>query len=303
MTRSGIEAGRWRAEARRMDRIALPIWLMQRGGVAHSATARAAGYSGRAMAEAVSTGSVYRVRRSWLVARDTEPRLVAAIAAGGRLSCVTAADRDGLWAPPPDGLIHIAVKPTASRVEGPSLMVHWGSGPAPVPPHSVADPLLDVLFHVARCQPRRFAFAIWESAVHLNRVDAAELQRIRWGNAAAQEIAETLSVLSDSGIETIFVRGIRALGVPVRQQVWIDGHPLDARIGERLLVQIDGFAHHSTPQDRRRDIRADARLALRGFTTLRFDWYQVLFDWAFVERTILTAVAQGLDRATARSRR
>jgi very-short-patch-repair endonuclease len=62
-------------------------------------------------------------------------------------------------------------------------------------------------------------------------------------------------------------------------------------------VQLDGFEHHSSAQDRRRDFRADTRLALRGYTTLRFDWYQVLFDWAFVERSLLLAVAQGLHLA------
>ncbi|WP_240606775.1 DUF559 domain-containing protein [Microbacterium sp. Gd 4-13] len=170
----------------------------------------------------------------------------------------------------------------------------------PVPPHCVEDPLIDVLFHVARCQSRRDAFAVWESAVRLGMVEPSELARVMWRSTAAADIAEHLSALSDSGLESIFVHGVRALGLAVRQQVWIDGHPLDAVIGERLLVQLDGFAHHSNAQDRRRDIRADARLALRGFTTLRFDWYQVMFDWAFVERTLLLAVAQGLHLAPPR---
>ncbi len=42
--------------------------------------------------------------------------------------------------------------------------------------------------------------------------------------------------------------------------------------------QIDGFEHRSKPSDRRRDMRADARLALRGYTVLRFDYQQVLLD-------------------------
>jgi very-short-patch-repair endonuclease len=128
-------------------------------------------------------------------------------------------------------------------------------------------------------------------------VEPAELTRVTRRSSAATDIAEHVSGLSDSGLESIFVHGVRALGLAVRQQVWIDGHPLDAVIGDRLLVQLDGFEHHSSAQDRRRDIRADTRLALRGYTTLRFDWYQVLFDWAFVERSLLLAVAQGLHLA------
>lgn len=102
--------------------------------------------------------------------------------------------------------------------------------------------------------------------------------------------------LSDSGVETAFAFLMRSSGVGLRQQVWVDGHPLDGLIGERLAIQLDGFAHHQGRQ-RRRDLRADARLALRGFTVLRFDYQQVLFDAAYVRETVLLAIAQGLHRA------
>lgn len=72
-------------------------------------------------------------------------------------------------------------------------------------------------------------------------------------------------------------------------------------IGERLRVQIDGFAHHSSARDRRRDVRADARLALRGYTILRFDVHQVMYDARYVEQTVLTAMAQGLHHPRSRS--
>jgi very-short-patch-repair endonuclease len=57
-----------------------------------------------------------------------------------------------------------------------------------------------------------------------------------------------------------------------------------------------GFAHHSSAADRRRDLEADARLALRGYTVLRFDYFQVFFQWDYVVETVLMAVAQGLHR-------
>ena len=69
-----------------------------------------------------------------------------------------------------------------------------------------------------------------------------------------------------------------------RQQVWLDGHPVDALIGERLVTQLRRRSSTIGAKDRRRDLHADARLALRGYTVLRFDYQQVLFDWPFVER-------------------
>ena len=63
------------------------------------------------------------------------------------------------------------------------------------------------------------------------------------------------------------------------------------------MVQLDGFAHHRGA-DRRRDLRADARLVLRGYTVLRFDFVQVLFHPDEVVATIALAMAQGLHLAS-----
>jgi very-short-patch-repair endonuclease len=45
------------------------------------------------------------------------------------------------------------------------------------------------------------------------------------------------------------------------------------------------------------NIRADARLVLLGYTVLRFDYQQIMFDWPHVESSIMGAVAQGLHLA------
>lgn len=154
-----------------------------------------------------------------------------------------------------------------------------------------------MLFQTARCLEPVQALAVWESALRRGVVAHAELVRVRWRSAPASRLASVASLLSDSGLETRFLWIMRRIGVAVQQQVWIDGHPVDGLIGERLVVQLDGFAHHSTPRDRRRDIRADARLTLRGYTVLRFDFQQLLMDPEYVEHTVRSAIAQGLHRA------
>ncbi|NUT58055.1 MAG: DUF559 domain-containing protein [Agromyces sp.] len=91
---------------------------------------------------------------------------------------------------------------------------------------------------------------------------------------------------------------LRRIGIPVRQQVAILGHLVDGLIGDRLVYQIDGFAHHRTAAQRRQDIAHDRRLALAGFTVLRFDYAQIMFDWPAVELEIRTAMAQRLHLAS-----
>lgn len=114
--------------------------------------------------------------------------------------------------------------------------------------------------------------AVWESAIRKKKVSVDVLRSVRWRSESARRLMKAADILSDSGLETHFVALMREIGVVVRQQNIIDGHPVDALIGDRLIVQLDGFQFHSTAKDRRRDLRADARLALRGFVVLRFDY-------------------------------
>ena len=271
----------------------LADWVAHRGGVAHTMDIRRAGFTTHGIRSSLARGLLVPVRRSWVATAQCDPQVRRAVAASGRLTCLTQAVRLGLWTPSHDE-IHVAVPPTASRIDAVGLRLHWSTGPSPTAPHAVTDPVANVLFHVARCVPMADALAVWESALRTKRTDAAVLARIRWHSEVASKMAAAASVLSDSGIETVFVQLMRDLGVPLRQQVWIDGHPVDGLIGERLVVQIDGFAHHQA-RDRRRDLRADARLVLRGYTVLRFDYQQVLFQQQEVLDTVATAVAQGLD--------
>ncbi|WP_396642114.1 DUF559 domain-containing protein [Microbacterium sp.] len=275
---------------------ALATWLRDHGGVAHASTARSAGFSKYDLQVAVARGSVERVRRSWLVGQSASPAQRAAASVSGRLTCLSAAAERGLWTPS-HAAIHVAVSATASRLESTGMRLHYANGPVPVLRGAVVDPLFNVLFHVARCAPRMDALAVWESALNRKVVDSATLTRVEWRSTAAADMARAATALSDSGIETVFRELMASVGLTVRQQVWIDGHPLDALIGDFLAIQLDGFAHHSSARDRRRDIRADARLTLRGYTVLRFDYQQIFFDPQYVIETVLTAIAQGLQLA------
>lgn len=273
-------------------------WVRSRGGVAHSRPAHARGYSKHHIAAAVAGGSLVRVRRSWLLLPDVPADRRAALSIGGRLSCVSAAEARGWWVPAHPEVAHISLPASASGVarDGIPRLLHWARGPVPLPLTEPTEHPLNVLFHVARCLPQGDALCVWESAMRSGSVDATVLARVEWHSSRASAVASLAGSLSDSGIETAFVELMRGVGVVVRQQVWVDGHPLDGLIGERLAVQIDGFAHHQG-RERRRDLRADARLVLRGYTPLRFDYQQVLFDPQHVVDTVLTAIAQGLHLA------
>lgn len=272
---------------------ALVEFLRRRGGAAHTRTARAAGFTPHAMITAVRHGKIERVRRSWLIHPECAAPRRAAATRGGQLTCVSAAAERGLWVPVEDD-IHIWVPPTASRVDATHARLHRATGPVPLANIEPDEHILNVLFHVASCLPPADALAVWESALRRRVVDAEVLSQVVWRSSRAAQIARVADALSDSGLESHFCALLTAAAITVRQQVRIDGHRVDGLIGERLVVQLDGFAFHSAAADRRRDLEQDARLVLRGYTVLRFDYAQVMFDPDAVVDRIRIAMAQGL---------
>jgi very-short-patch-repair endonuclease len=272
-------------------------FIAARGGIVHRQDLRDAGFGPRALRAAVHAGDARLIRRTWF-AVDSAPRdLVAAAEGGGRLTCVSLALRREWWMPegPGRGIHlhrgqHAAATPT-------SAVLHWAAPLAPVSRRSLCASAEDALAHIATCLPREDALVLWESASRIEGLSPEALRRIRWTTVAARECAEAVTGLSDSGLETIFVARLARWHVRIRQQAVIAGRRVDVLIGDRLIVQLDGFAYHSRPADRRRDLEHDAELVLRGYVVLRFSYAQVMYDWPAVERAVSRAMAAGAHRA------
>ncbi len=61
---------------------------------------------------------------------------------------------------------------------------------------------------------------------------------------------------------------------------------------ERVAVELDGFAYHSTHEQRERDTRRDAALAAVGWLTVRFTHHQLTTDPDGCQRQLLAILAQ-----------
>lgn len=287
----------WEGPIRQIRLMHLEAWLTARGGIAHRSAADQAGFTPHAIRREVAAGRVLRVRRSWIALELADPDLVAAARAGGRVSCVTAARRRGWWMPRPgEPGIHLHLPPHATSPDlGSSFdgVVHWTVPLAPAPPHDLLDSVEDTLEQVARCLDTESALVVWESAVRSEGLAVEAMRRVLWKSRRATDLSQRVTGLSDSGLETIFVTRISAWGVRIRQQIVLADRPTDVLLGEWLVVQLDGFAFHSTAAQRSRDAAHDAELMLRGYTVLRFTYAQVMHDWPAVERTIARALAAG----------
>ena len=282
-------------------RISLGDWLRAGEGIAHRDDASRAGFSPYALRAFVRDGGARLIRRAWLVLPSAPPELVTAARAGGRVSCTTLARRRGWWMPPAvDDAIHLHLRPGSGSARLPpdwGGVLHWTRPVVPVPVPALLGSIEDALAHIALCADFETALVLWESASRIEGLSPDYLRRVRWTTPAARRVAEAVVGLSDSGLETLVVIPLRRWGLSVRQQVKIAGRFVDLLVGERLVVQTDGFEFHSSSAQRGRDIQHDTELRLRGYTVLRFSYAQIVHDWPRVEATIRRAVAAGLHVA------
>jgi len=271
--------------------------LAGNGGWIHYRSVRDLGWSGREILRARSDEKIDLLRRQWLVFPDTAQALRAAARRGGWVTSVSALDHYGLWIPPSvadDHLLHVAVAPDANvpidrRVQLYRIRPVFGRSP-----RSLIDPLPNVLGNIAKRLTYIDAFAVWESALSQKLTTAEELRMLPWTTQTGALLSQDISSLSDSGVESMFAVRCRRAGIRLVQQVPIAGRRVDALIGKRLVIQIDGYAFHSDARQRRSDIEHDRQLVLMGYTVLRFTYQDIVYHWHRVERQIRAAIAQGL---------
>ncbi|BDZ40110.1 hypothetical protein GCM10025863_27240 [Microbacterium suwonense] len=237
---------------------------------------------------------IFRPRNGWVAVKDADWLALGAVRRGLVLSCLTVAERRGLWVPE-KGNWHVVAPRHAGRIQVPQrTVVHWSAPIVPREPDAVEDDLPNALALVAQCQPFETALIVWESALNRNLIDAQSMARLPLP-AAARDVLARARPFADSGLETIVVHRLRWLNVPMLPQAWVLGHRVDLLIGERLVIQIDGATH--TGAQRTSDIEHDAQLDLRGYHVLRFSYEQIMEHWEQVQAVITEAVAQGLHRA------
>ncbi len=274
-------------------------WLRAHGHIAHRDDLMRAGFGIPLLREIVREGIARRFRRAWIALPEVSGDLAAAAAAGGRITCTSLARRRGWWMPEAVGHeLHLHLVP-GSAGPGPGWpgVLHWTKPVDMVTQKSLVASIEDALAHIAVCQPFDTALVLWESAARREGLSADVLRRIPFVSRAARELAAEVTGLADSGLESLVVIPLRRSGLPVRQQVQLAGHRVDALIGDRLVLQIDGYEFHSDSAQRTSDIAHDAELRLRGYTVIRLSYAQVVHDWPGVERVIRRAVAVGLHLA------
>lgn len=277
--------------------MSLAEWIDQHGRIAHTTDIYRAGFTKHHVHVLVEARDAERVRRHWISRLPADTPALIAARVGGQLTCVSLARERGWWIPVEIGPgEHLGLRHEGKCDDQRVERIHWSTDPRMRRRGCLRDTIEGALENIANCLSERDAVIIWESASRKENLPPDALRHIAWRTRRARAVAARVTGLADSGLDSILFQGLDSLNVRVRPQWVVGGRRKDALIGETLIIEVDGFEFHNSAA-RTRDVSHDAELALRGYTTLRFTYEQVVYRWPEVHRVIERAIARGLHRA------
>jgi very-short-patch-repair endonuclease len=268
---------------------------------------RAHGKSTKVIRRLVRDEVLVRLRRGWYATPDVEADTVLAVSTGGKVTCVSALKRFGVWTMPHAELHLRVARGTVVRVnEG--TRVHWTHDRLDFT-HPVDD-VESALLIAIECLDIRAAVVVVDSALNRGLVSISGLELLLANSPRGRRVLSLCDGRAESGIETVARLALRRLRVRVRVQVTIPGvGRVDLLIGDRLVLELDGRQWHA---DFEADRARDRQLMALGYLVVRVSYRQVMVEWAAVEQQLLvlirrkehrwrTTLPQGARRGSARA--
>ena len=249
-------------------------YLTQLGGVARTGQLLAAGFSRTEIARLAAV--VRQPRRGVLVLPDCRPELEAAIRHNARVTCASAAGHYGLWLREPPAQHHLA----CNHGHGAGFVRHRTvrfDGHPTLPLAAVED----VVLHAMSCLAPPASAAIATSAMRLHGVPLELLKAQLTADRSGQvrKALHQLDLRAESIVEVDAQYLFRAHGIGYDAQVYLPGiGRVDFLIEGFLIVEVDGFAFHSSREAMRRDLGRNNASTLRGFAVLRYMPEHIWFE-------------------------
>ncbi|MGW9631251.1 hypothetical protein ACWGST_11150 [Agromyces sp. NPDC055520] len=306
-----------------MSRFDLDRELARLGHVARVATLRNRGLTKTTLVSALAAGSVVQPRNGWVATVSADDDQLRAIAVGGRVGCLSALRRFGVWAGT-DERLHLHVPRTASRLapmttvietsndgvwhptvperrrrgtvrlaSGSAPRVHWAREFAPARALDWIVSPQTALASAVRCMSAEHASAAIDSAIHERVLTRPEVDGVLASlPASCASLVDDVTGQPESGVESIFIRRLVREGFSVEPQFDLAGlGRYDGLIDECVRFEIDGRGFHSGSReffaDRDRTLVAQAF----GMPLVRPSALHVLEDWPMVLAAVSRTVA------------
>lgn len=244
---------------------------------------------------ALRSGVLVRVARGRYALSTASAAVTAAATLGGVLSMRSAAQRHGWGQKHVPDLPDVTFPRTRHLPPGARRLVvpHWSD----IAPEDIVDGVTGIrrtLVDCMRMLPLDESLPILESALRVGDVTKGELLAIARsmrgrGRTRAIEVATLASARAVNPYEST----LRALAatvpgldvepqMPIRMSERLVLHPdlADAALG--VLIEAESFEWHGKSAALTRDCVRYNAFTLRGWIVVRFSWYQVMFEPAYV---------------------
>lgn len=253
----------------------------------------------------MKAGALTVVRNRWFAITEADADVVRAVRVGGVLTGASVARMRGLWTLS-DDLLHVRVKPTASRLTSPNdravpldstnhgVCVHY----SPSSERSACvDSIADAIVEMFRYGDGRSALAALDSALNKRLLGRRDLAAMRPRIPAGKVwIFDRADAGAQSGLESLVRLLLATTRVRYRTQVWIaPAGRVDILIGERLVLELDGRTFH-TGEAFEEDRRRDFALIMQGYLVLRLSYRMVIEHWDEIAAGILHLVRRNEHR-------
>lgn len=291
-----------------MDRV--QELLVRQGGIARRRQLRKAGLTRAGLRRAVDAGQLRLVTPDLYVTPDPRPDELlhlAVIRLEGTVSHHSAALLWGIELADTPEQLHVTVKRNRGRARHPGVRVHrtdLTDDQVTLRAGVAITTVLQTLLDLCRCLPRAEAVAAVDSALRQGLVTVEELTAALCelpparGRPKVARALELMDPQSGSVLESLcrVLMHERGLPAPITQ---LNVRHLGRWVGrvdfawpeQRLIVEADGFAFHSTRDQYRKDRRRLNALQAAGWTVLRFSWEDVLHDPDYLVASVSSALA------------
>ena len=136
-----------------------------------------------------------------------------------------------------------------------------------------------VLERVLVCMPLKVSLPMLDAARNRGLYDVSTLTIPPTGSRLPH-LREALSLSSErarSILETVARLQLIDMGLTPQVGVWIEGvGEVDMIILDFIIIEVDGWAFHSSKEQREKDLKRDRELLRRGFVVLRFTYDDVM---------------------------
>lgn len=267
-------------------------------GVFSRAELRELGVSASSFRASLDRREYISVGRLHVVDGQVPDAVKAAVRSGGSLTCLSALREHGVWTYP-DRSIHL-LRPRKARSTYPlpengcDCRGRFGGAEG-----RLVVPLATALSAALTCHPAVHGVVAVDDIRRRRLLPEHELEHVLAECSARKRSAVAVADGTvESALESVVRHLLWSAGIGFRVQVVLDGiGRVDFLIGEKLILEVDGFEFHGHVDGFRNDRRRDLSAAAQGYVTIRVTWWDVLHKWPTILGDLQSIVRRRGHRA------